>query len=129
MADQAQDVGGKLYLLGGGFVLHRAGVYPSVFQFATVVGVLIPSTIRTGNFEIALAVEHDGASLMQGTVALEKTAKGGNQIAPSRTHVVLSLPLALQGPGLYTVSAKIGDSERHTWFESRREQKNTKAPQ
>ena len=42
ISDSAQEVGGKLYMMGGGWDIYRAKSYPAAVQFGLGIGILVP---------------------------------------------------------------------------------------
>ncbi len=120
LADGAQVMGNKLYVMGGGWdVLSVNRPFPIVQHFAVAVSFLVPwtDTNRRQAMEIELMTE-DGASMAKIAGHFE-AGRPPNLPAGSdqRTQIAAEFNLEIKGPGVYVVVARIeGKETRRTAF-------------
>lgn len=120
LADSAQEVNGKLYLLGGGWNIHHAEQYPSTLQFGAAIGILVPwgetNTKHPTSFSIGPTEE---APLLRGEAQFEVGREVG--IRPGMTQrVILAFSglISLPHEGTYEVVASVAGAEKHITFEA-----------
>ncbi len=114
LADAAQVIDGKLYLMGGGWdVLTVNSGFPFVQNVALAVAFRVPwnETNQRHNIEIVIA-DQDGAQLAKVEGELEVgrpagIAKGQDQ----RVQMALPIPLKFDGPNTYVVVASVDGKE------------------
>ena len=120
IADAAQEVGGKLYLLGGGWTLHHARGYPSALGFGLAIGILVPwaETNRKHKFTFAIR-ESEGAEVARGEGSFEAGREVGITVGMvQRVIAALSGQLLLPSAGTYEVVATVSGEERRITFEA-----------
>ncbi len=120
VADAAQVVGNKLYLLGGGWdVLTVNSGFPFSYRFsvATSFKVLWNETNQRHNFEIEVFTE-DGETLTKVGGQVEVGRPPG--IRPGqeqRMQLAADFGVELKGPGTYAVVARLeGQEDARTQF-------------
>ena len=119
LADGAEVVNGKLYVLGGGWDRITAGELPWPQHMAIAVAIRVPwmDTNRQTPIEIELA-DGDGASLAKAqggfVVGRPPQATPGQ---PLRSQIVLNMNVAFPKLGTYSVVCRLQDSERSFPFE------------
>src|SRR5712692_596018 len=120
LADHAEAVNGKLYLMGGGWDRRGVGDFRQPQAFAVAVGVLIPWNDTNRPLPLTVAVRDiDGATVApplqtQLTAGRPANATPGQKL---RYMLAVNFQIALPKPGQYVVDAEIGDSPRkHVTF-------------
>ncbi|MCC7106770.1 MAG: hypothetical protein IT307_16680 [Chloroflexi bacterium] len=120
LADSAQLVGGKLYLLGGGWdVLTVNTSFPLRQRCAIVAAFRVPwneTNVRHGvQLEVA---DEDGQTLLTAAGAVELGRPPGIPLGQEqRAQVVAELELSFERPGTYVVVARIeGEEHRRVPF-------------
>lgn len=120
LADSAQVVGGKLYMLGGGWNLYRGRSYPDTSLFAIAIGVLVPwsETNRGHRFEFVIKAS-EGTVLAKGEGEFEVGREPG--LRPGMTQrftLAVNGHLVLQAPGTYEIVVTIADDEKRITFDA-----------
>ena len=115
LADGAQTVGNKLYLLGGGWDTVSASTsFPVEHHMAVAVSFLVPwdETNMKHNFQLEILTE-DGVSLTriggQFEVGRPAGIPGGSE---QRSQIAVDMMIALPKVGVYVVVAKLEDIEQ-----------------
>ena len=121
LADAAQVVGGKLFMLGGAWNLHRSGNFPSQFQFSIALSVLVAWDEAGMAHPFTLTIADDAGipvvPQIQGQFEVgrsEQIPKGTTQRALVSVNVMMAVPR----PGKYIVSATAGTSKVDTSFDA-----------
>lgn len=114
LADAAQVVGHKLYLMGGGWdVLTVNSGFPYQHRFAVAVAFTVPwlETNQRHNFEIEVATE-DGKTLAKVDGQIEVGRPPGIQPGQEqRVQLAADFVVGLEGPGTYVVIARLEGQE------------------
>lgn len=111
-------MGGKLYMLGGGWNVLRPPKYPVNFPFGVAIGILVPwsETNRSHKFEFVIKAS-EGQILGKGEGNFEVGREVG--IKPGMTQrVTLAVngQLGAEAPGTFEVIVTIpGDNKRITF--------------
>jgi hypothetical protein len=120
LADSAQVVGNKLYLLGGGWemlVVH--GGFPAQQYCAVAASFRVPwnETNQRHNVEIDVTTE-DGASVAQLRGQIEVGRPPGIPLgADQRTQLASTLLLTFEAPGTFVIVARVeGEEMKRTTF-------------
>lgn len=118
LADSAQDVNGKLYLMGGAFGIHNAKAYPSRFKFGVAAGLLLPQSqaFKEQEFKVKLAKRGE-KPLLQGGGSLVAEATVGME-GPLRALIVFEAQILLPTPGTYEVTVEVSGATRTESFEA-----------
>jgi hypothetical protein len=121
LADSAQVVGGKLFMLGGAWNLHRSGNYPSQFQFSIALSIIVPWDEAGVRHPFTLTIADDAGvpviPQIQGQFEVGKSDQIPNETA-QRALVSVNLTMAVPHPGRYIVSATAGASKVDTTFDA-----------
>jgi hypothetical protein len=120
LADAAQVMGGKLYLLGGGWNLYHAQSYPVAAPFAVAIGVLVPwsETNRKHRFDFVIRAS-EGMELGRGGGEFEIGREVGIRAGMAqRVTLAINGQLGLQAPGTYEIVVTIPGDEERTTFEA-----------
>jgi hypothetical protein len=110
LADAAEVVGNKLYLLGGGWdVLTVNSGFPVVHAFAVAVSFRVPWSETNRPFAVEVEMQDADGNVLA-TVA-GKTEVGrppGIPVGhPQRTQIAANMALPLAKPGTYVIIARI----------------------
>lgn len=115
LADAAQIMGNKLYLLGGGWdAITINQTFPLDHQMAIAMAILIPwhETNKRHNFEVEFITE-DGHSLSKVNGELEAGRPGGVKPGQDqRSQIAFSIGLRIEGPNAYSVIGRINGAEQ-----------------
>lgn len=114
LADAAQAVGGKLYMLGGGWdVLTINNAFPAQRPFAIALGLSVAwnETNQRHNVTVEIADE-DGqqAATMSGQLEVGRPP-GLPSGQPQRVVIALDGVLRIEKPGGFVIVAKVEDQE------------------
>ena len=119
LADAAQVVGNKLYLMGGGWdVLTVNSAFPVQQHCALAASFRVPwsETNRPHSVEIEIQ-DDDGGRLMQATAQVEIGRPPGMAPQPQRVQIAADMLLEFKRPGTYVVIARVeGQSSERVPF-------------
>ncbi len=120
LADEAQVVNNKLYIMGGGWdVLTVNTTFPVNQHMGVAVSFLVPwsETNRKHNFEVDILHE-DGESLAKMGGQFEVGRPAGIPVgSDQRSQIAAGMNLTIPGPGVYAIKARIeGEEAGKTWF-------------
>lgn len=122
LADAVQTVGGKLYLLGGGWDSVIVNALPAPLPIAIAVGIDVKWTETNEQHKIELHIEdQDGRQLMKIEGAFEVgrppgTAPGQSQ----RFQLAIPTPMTIEQLGTYVVKVLFPDEKTHELTEQSR---------
>jgi hypothetical protein len=115
LADGAQTVGNKLFLLGGGWdVLTVTTSLPVNQHMAVATSFLVPwsETNMKHNFEIEI-VHEDGASIAKVGGQFEVGRPPGIPVGSNqRSQIAIDMTLLLEKGGIYVIKASVEGEER-----------------
>jgi hypothetical protein len=120
LADSAQVIGGKLYVLGGGW---ETLIVPTGFPTSQLVGLAasfrVPWNETNQPHPVEIEIDHeDGATLMQVASTVEVGRPPG--IPPGsdqRTQIAFNAMVQIAAPGTYVIIGRVGGEEKQrTWF-------------
>ncbi len=120
LADAAQVVGGKLYVMGGGWNVYHATQYPLNIPFSVAIGILVPwsETNRKHRFEFTILAS-EGAILGKGEGDFEVGRKVGIKAGMTqRMTLAVSGQLGIPAPGTYEIIVTIPGREKRISFEA-----------
>ena len=123
LADAAQGVGGKLYILGGGWGVFHAVAFPAVVQIGLGIGVSYTAKDFGMSYPSSITIADEA------DVPVVPPANGPLQIPPPPPQMPRSVSqyripfaaqfgIALPRPGKYTVTVRIGSSTVKTEFDA-----------
>jgi len=114
LADAAQAIGGKLYMLGGGWdVLTISGGFPARYPFAIGLGLTVPWNETNQRHNITVEItDDDGQQAATMTGQLEVGRPPGLPLGhPQRVVIALNGVLEAEKPGNFVIIARIEDQE------------------
>jgi len=120
LADGAQAVGGKLYILGGGWNVFYAQAFPAPVNIALGVNVSYASNETGMTYPWSVTIT-DEAGIpivpeMNGQVQIPQLPPGLPSVAVNRLPLAMQIGLAVPRPSKYTITVRFGDSTMNTDF-------------
>lgn len=115
LADAAEVVGNKLYLLGGGWdVLTVNSSFPVDHPCAMAVSFRVPWSETNRPFDIEVEIQDaDGKSVASITGKSEVGRPAGVPAGhPQRTQIAANMGLRFAGPGTYVIIARVDGDEK-----------------
>lgn len=114
LADRAEVVGGKLYMMGGGWEVLNLRSIADVASFGIAVGILVPWNATNTDHSLVLRMEDaDGRETMRAQAGF-RTGRPPHidQGAEQRVMFVIPVGIVFPSPGNYVVVGAIGEDER-----------------
>ena len=115
LADAAQIMGNKLYLLGGGWdAITINQPFPLDHAMAVAMAIIIPwgETNQRHNFEMEFITE-DGRSLSKVNGQIEAGRPSGVKLGQDqRSQIAFNIGVKLDGPNTYSVIGRINGIEQ-----------------
>ena len=114
LADAAQAIGGKLYMLGGGWdVMTINSAFPAQHPFAISLGLSVPWNETNQRHNLTVEVlDEDGHEAAKMTGQLEVGRPPGLPMGQAqRVVVALNGVLGVEKPGNFVIVAKVEDQE------------------
>jgi len=122
LADAAQAVGGKIFVLGGGWNLFRSPNFPAPVQLAVAIGLGFTSNEVGIKCPISVVIADDaGVPIIpevKGQVEAGQTAPDMPQTASVKIPVAININLSLPHPGTYGIVVTAGSSTAQLSFEA-----------
>jgi hypothetical protein len=122
IADAAQAVGGKLYILGGGWNMFRASSYPAMVPLAIAIDLSLNRNELGVKHPLTVVIADDvGVPIvpqMNGLVEVGKPTEDIPKDAPIKFPVAFNAALQVPRPGRYTVVVTAGASKAHSSFQA-----------
>lgn len=122
LADAAQAVGGKVFILGGGWNLFRAANFPAPAQLAIAVGLGFTSNEIGIKFPLNVSIADEaGVPIipeMKGQVETGQPAPDFPKSVSVKIPVAINVNMSLPHPGTYGIVVKAGSSTAQLSFEA-----------
>lgn len=122
LADAAQAVGGKLYVLGGGWSVVRAMTFPTPIQLALAISVSFNSTEAGQRFPLAVVIADENgvpvAPEMNASVETGQAAPDLPKDLIQRVPVAVNVGVMVPHAGRYTIVVRIGPSKVTASFDA-----------
>jgi hypothetical protein len=120
LADAAQAANGKLFVLGGGWSVHRAPNYPGHVQMALAFMVSFSSTEIGNKYPLHVAIADEAGvpivPAMRGQIEVAPPAPEMPKAAPHKLPFALNMGLSIPRPGKYGIVVTVGSSKAQTEF-------------
>lgn len=120
VADRAEVVGGKLYVMGGAWDQTAVHDFDLPIQVSLAVSIQVPWHATNQHHQLAITVEDADARPLASLPTAFVVGRPPQLEAGSAQRVVLAIPfisLKLPGPGTYVVFASVnGEELRRTTF-------------
>jgi hypothetical protein len=122
LADAAQAVGGKVFVLGGGWNLFRAPSYPAPVQLAIAIGLAFTFDEVGVKYPLNVVIA-DEAGIpvvpeMKGQVETGQPAADVPKTASVKIPVAININMSLPHPGTYGIVVTAGSSTAQLSFEA-----------
>src|SRR5262245_4071884 len=121
LADSAQVVGGKLYVLGGAWNLYRAAAFPTQAPIALVASILVDRSEAGGRHAGRLTVADEAGipivPTLDWTVEVGKP-EGSDPAVPQRSLLAVNTGIQLPRAGRYSFTVSAGTASRSVWFDA-----------
>jgi len=122
LADAAQAVGGKVFVLGGGWNLFRAANYPAPVHLAVAMGLGFTSDEVGIKYPLNVVIADEaGVPIipeMKGQVETGQLAPDVPKTASIKIPVAINVNMSLPHPGTYAVVVTAGSSKAQLSFEA-----------
>lgn len=114
LADAAQSIGGKLFVLGGDWNTYRSGSYPVTVQIAIAFSISFTPNEIGIKFPMKIVIaDETGIPIippMQGQIEMGQTGEQPKGIAP-KLPVAINLGIQIPRPGKYEIVVTVGSSK------------------
>jgi hypothetical protein len=110
LADRAEGVNGKLYMMGGGWSNIRVLDFNQPSHFALAIGVMVPWVATNEDHHVSVFIEHeDGRKLEPSAVAAINVGRPPGAIRGQSFRAILAINGAWKfpGPGSYCAVASL----------------------
>jgi hypothetical protein len=113
LADRAEALNGKLYMMGGGWDRLAIGDFNQPVLICIALGIAVPWNATNRQHTLTLHIEDaDGKSIAQVNAGFVAGRPPQIEVGASqRIPMVINLGCVLRGPGVYAVVATINDQE------------------
>ena len=122
LADAAQAVGGKVFILGGGWAVFRAANYPTPIQLAVAVGMAFTSNEIGIKYPLSLVIADEaGVPIvpeMKAQVETGQLPPDAPKGAPIKVPLAVNMNLSIPRPGRYGVVVTVGSSKAELSFDA-----------
>ncbi len=122
LADAAQAVGGKIFVLGGGWNLFRVANYPAPVHFAIAMGLGFTSDEVGTKFPLNVVIADEaGVPIipeMKGQVETGQLAPDLPKAASVKIPVAININMSVPHPGTYGIVVTAGSSKTQLSFEA-----------
>ncbi len=122
LADAAQAVGGKIFILGGGWNVFRAANYPAPIHFAVAIGLGFTSNEAGIKHPLNVIIADEaGVPIipeMKGQVDTGQPAPDVPKGASVKVPVAINMNMPLPHPGTYAIVVTAGSSSTQLSFEA-----------
>jgi Family of unknown function (DUF6941) len=122
LADAAQAVGGKIFVLGGGWNLFRSPNFPAPVQLAVAVGLGFTFDEVGSKYPLSLVIADEaGVPIIpeiKGQVETGQSAPDVPRTATIKIPVAINVNLSLPHPGTYGIVVTAGTSSAQLSFEA-----------
>jgi hypothetical protein len=119
LADAAQVVDGKLYLLGGAWNRYHCHAFPTQASMAFVVSILVEWEDAGQRFPVKLAlVDEAGVPIVPEITAQAEVGKPEGERTQQRTLLTVSANIMIPRAGHYTLQATAGGSSARISFDA-----------
>ena len=119
LADAAQVVDGKLYVLGGAWNRYHCHAFPTQAAMAFAVSVLVDWEDSGRRFPVTLAlVDEAGVPIIPEITAQAEVGRPEGERTQHRTLLAVSANIMIPRAGRYTLQASAGGSSARVSFDA-----------
>jgi len=118
VADAAQVVGGKLYVLGGGWNQYRAASFPAPMSVSIVTSVLVESTETDRPLALSVTLADEaGVPIVPEIQAQVQVGRAEGSRPPYRVMLPINATIQIPREGRYSAQVRAADSVNATYFD------------
>ena len=122
LADAVQAVGGKLFILGGGWAIFRSATFPAPVQLGVAACIVFSATEAGIKYPLTIVVSDEtGVPIipeMKGQVETGTPSADTPRGVQHKVPVAINLGLSLPRPGKYAIVVTVGSSRVETAFDA-----------
>ena len=122
LADAAQAVGGKIFILGGGWNVFRSPSFPAPVQLALAIGIGFTSNEIGGKHPLKIVIADEAGvpvvPELNGQIETGQPAPDLPQTLPVKVPVVWNVSLNVPRPGKYGIVITAGSSQAELSFDA-----------
>jgi hypothetical protein len=107
VADRAEVVAGKLYLMGGAWDRMRPTRFPHTMVLGLAIGIRIPYRETDGDHRVSILIEHEETRLVGFEAKLTTGRPPGMQGMDMLVPMAFNLPITVPHAGLLHVRAEV----------------------
>jgi hypothetical protein len=118
VADAAQVVGGKLYVLGGGWNQYRAASFPAPMSVTIITSVLVESTETERPLVVSVTLADEaGLPIIPEIQAQVQVGRAEGSRPPYRVMLPINATIQIPREGRYSAQVRAADSVNNTYFD------------
>jgi hypothetical protein len=122
LADAAQAVGGKIFILGGGWNVFRAANYPAPVQLAVAVGVGFAGAEIGVRYSLKIVITDEAGVLvvpeLNGQIDTGQLAPDLPQGLPIKVPMAWNVSFSVPRPGHYRILVNVGSAQAELSFDA-----------
>jgi hypothetical protein len=121
LADRAEAVNGKLYMMGGGWDVLAPPSLAGPASFSVALGILVPWLATNIDHRCAVRLEDADGKLLREMAVDFRTGRPSNMEHGASQRMMITLPVSVVFPaaGRYAIVVTIGEQERRAAFQVR----------
>ena len=122
LADAAQAVGGKMFILGGGWNVYRSASYPAPIQLAVAIGIGFSSGEIGNRYPLKIVIADEaGVPIVPeftGQIENGQPAPDLPKEVPVKVPLAWNVSLAVPRPGRYGIVITVGNAQADLSFDA-----------
>ncbi len=122
LADAAQAVGGKIFILGGGWNVYRSANYPAPVQLAVAVGLGFSGNEIGGRYPLKIVIADEAGvpvvPELNGQIETGQLAPDLPPGLPVKVPVAWNVSFGVPRPGKYTIVVTVGTAQADLTFDA-----------
>jgi hypothetical protein len=122
LADAAQAVGGKIFILGGGWNVFRAANYPAPVQLAVAAGIGFSGNEIGSRYPLKIAILDETGVLvvpeLNGQIDTGQLMVDIPQGLPIKTPMAWNVSFPVPRPGRYRIVLSVGPAQAEVSFDA-----------
>ncbi len=122
LADAAQAVGGKIFILGGGWNVYRSANYPAPVQLAVACGLGFAASEVGGRYPLKIVIADEAGvpvvPELNGQIETGQLAPDLPQGLPVKVPVAWNVSFGVPRPGKYTIVITVGSAQAELAFDA-----------
>jgi hypothetical protein len=122
LADAAQAVGGKIFILGGGWNVYRSANYPAPVQLAVAVGLGFAGNEIGGRYPLKIVIADEAGvpvvPELNGQIETGQLASDLPSGLPVKVPVAWNVSFAVPRPGKYGIVITVGAAQADLTFDA-----------